>query len=70
MVGFNTVNKLTYKLLLIRGHFVLNAVIYYEFHYIDWFQNYNKCLLILPSLHRMTQGNYLSWTSATLVLMY
>lgn len=29
---------------------VLNVVIYYEFHYINWLQNYNKCsLLILPS---------------------
>lgn len=40
---------------------VLNVVIYYEFHYINWFQNDNKCsLLILPSLWLENDSRQLS----------
>ena len=47
---------------------VLNVVIYYEFHYINWFQNYNKCsLLILPSLWLENDSRQLSFMDFSVI---
>lgn len=47
---------------------MLNVVIYYGFHYINWMQNYNKCsLLILPSLGLENDSRQLSFMDFSII---